>query len=515
MNYDAIVIGAGNGGLIAALTLQKAKKKVLLLESHNLPGGVATTFKRGRFEFEASLHELCQYGTEETKGDVRRLFEQLGVADKIPMVDTKETVHIQTLDTLEEYTMPVGVEQFTEKMEQYVPGSKQSMNDFFELCKETKEAFAYLNESKGHPDVEILKTKYKNFMVVSSYSVTKVLNAIKMPQKAQEILCSYWLYLGSPATELSFVHYASMVYSYIENHPVIPLKKSHELSLTLYEEFEKLGGTGKFLTPVSKIIVENNEVKGVETADKTKYFAKNIISNVSPNMVYGKLIEKDNVPQKARQLTNSRTFGARGVCVYLGLNKSPKELGLDHYSYFITHTLDSKKEFERMKHLKGDNLVAVVVNNAVPSASPKGTTLLNLTSLIFSDTFDHIVTKENYFELKEAIAENLIEVFETATKIKIRDSIEEIEIATPLTFARYTGHPEGVIYGYLAKASDNLLPRIMNMNQENYIDGLYFAGGFGPRLSGYSSTYMSGYMAANSVLQRLEKDSEGQDETKN
>jgi succinate dehydrogenase/fumarate reductase flavoprotein subunit len=36
---DAIIIGAGNGGMTAALTVANAGKKVLLLEKHNIPGG--------------------------------------------------------------------------------------------------------------------------------------------------------------------------------------------------------------------------------------------------------------------------------------------------------------------------------------------------------------------------------------------------------------------------------------------------------------------------------------------
>ena len=58
LKYDAVVIGAGNGGLTAAVRLAQSGAKTLLVEKHNLPGGFATSFRRGRFEFEASLHEL-------------------------------------------------------------------------------------------------------------------------------------------------------------------------------------------------------------------------------------------------------------------------------------------------------------------------------------------------------------------------------------------------------------------------------------------------------------------------
>ena len=55
---EIIIIGAGLGGLSAALDLARSGVRVLVLERHNLPGGFATSFKRGRFEFEPSLHEL-------------------------------------------------------------------------------------------------------------------------------------------------------------------------------------------------------------------------------------------------------------------------------------------------------------------------------------------------------------------------------------------------------------------------------------------------------------------------
>ena len=76
--YDVIVVGAGNGGLAAAANTASEGLKTLLLEKHNIPGGCATSFRRGRFEFEPSLHELCSVGTAEHPDSVYKVFDSLG-----------------------------------------------------------------------------------------------------------------------------------------------------------------------------------------------------------------------------------------------------------------------------------------------------------------------------------------------------------------------------------------------------------------------------------------------------
>ena len=116
--YDALVIGAGNGGLIAALRLAKSGKKVLLAERHILPGGFATGFKRGRFYFEASLHELCDLGHEDKHGNLYTLFNELGVYNKLHFVDVPEAFRVINSKTKETYEMPFGIDNFINKMEE-------------------------------------------------------------------------------------------------------------------------------------------------------------------------------------------------------------------------------------------------------------------------------------------------------------------------------------------------------------------------------------------------------------
>ena len=44
--YDAVVIGAGNGGLVAAIRLLQGGLKTLVVEKHNLPGGFSCCLHR-------------------------------------------------------------------------------------------------------------------------------------------------------------------------------------------------------------------------------------------------------------------------------------------------------------------------------------------------------------------------------------------------------------------------------------------------------------------------------------
>lgn len=133
--YDAVVIGAGNGGLTAAVRLLQGGARVLLVEKHNLPGGFATSFRRGRFEFEASLHELNDFGTADNAGDLRELFDQLGMTNKVEWLQIPEAYRVISRAEKLDATLPFGVKEFIDKTEKYVPGSRESVTKFLTLRK--------------------------------------------------------------------------------------------------------------------------------------------------------------------------------------------------------------------------------------------------------------------------------------------------------------------------------------------------------------------------------------------
>lgn len=501
--YDVIVIGAGNAGLLSALELAKNGKKVLVLEKENVPGGFATSFIRGRFEFDISLHSLCEYGTKEHPGEIYQLFERLGILEKIEFATIPDAFHLYSMEEKVDYKMPFGIVEFTEKMEEYVPGSTNAMKKFFVLAEESKEALIYLQEHKENIDKTYFQKNFPDFLKVSTHTVDKVLESIKMPKRAQEILTTYWVYLGSPTSRISFVHFALMMFSYISKGAQIPYKRSQEISRTLEEEIKKAGGKIAYFRTVKRILFKDKKIAGVLLTNGEIYESSHIISNVSPTLVYGKMVPDAMLPKKALKLTNSRILGARGFSIYLGLNQSAKDLGLNDYSYFICENLNSNKEYQNRSSIKNSGSVVYVLNNAIPSASPKGTTILTFISWFAKDVFSKNVTEKNYFDMKSKIAEHMIDAFERTTGIAIKPYIEEIEIATPVTFARFTNHPDGTTFGYKATGMDNLLPRLIGNDSENYIPNLRFCGGFDVLLSGYSATYLSGELAAKLTLKDM------------
>jgi len=510
--YDAAIIGAGNGGLVAATQLALEGKKIILFEQHNVPGGFATSFVRGRFEFEASLHELCDYGPESNKGGIRKLFEELGIDIPIAKVPEAYNLIITSPNEKLDITVPFGVNDYINCIIKEVPKSEKSVKKFIRLCQEVHEALNYIKESRGNPDKKILMGEYGNFLRTAAYSLDDVLEALKIPKKAQDIIKGYWVYLAIPTNRINFTIYAAMLYFFLIRGAYIPKHRSSGYTMALEKRIRELGGKIEFNTKVEKIIVKDGKITGLETSHGDKIKTNFIISNASPTLVYNNLIYPDSErPDVGYQFVNARRHAVSCFVLYLGLNKSAEELGIENYSYVISESTDTEKIYESFKNLECPRIQATIcMNNTITDASPQGTSILIITSFFRPKTWTGINENE-YFTLKNKIAMELIEKFEKATNTSISESIEEMEIATPETYSRYTGTYKGVTYGYEVDSWDSTLPRLMRMNEERYIEGLKICGGFSFQGVSYTNSLLSGQITALLTLQELMNE-EGDDE---
>jgi len=75
--YDVIVIGAGLGGLSCAALFAMNGVRPLVIDKRDVPGGYATSFQRGDFTCETSLHAITGNPLSQV------LLQQLGVWDKL------------------------------------------------------------------------------------------------------------------------------------------------------------------------------------------------------------------------------------------------------------------------------------------------------------------------------------------------------------------------------------------------------------------------------------------------
>jgi phytoene dehydrogenase-like protein len=508
--YDCVVIGAGNGGLGAAAQLAAKGAKVLLLEQHTLPGGFASSFVRGRFEFEAALHEFCDVGSPTAKGSVRQFLEdELGIY--LDWVEVPEAYRMILTDPGEDLdvTMPYGVQDFINAVEKEVSGSREAVTKYVNLCKEAVEAIYYLGQSKGNPDRSVLMKEYANFLKTCPYTVDQVADALKVPESARKILHAQWSYLGVPTSRLNFTIYGAMLYKFLTTSAYIPRQRSHEFALALDARIRELGGDVEYNTRVEKILVRNGSVVGVVTSQGDRIETSHVVSNASPTLVYNHLISpKTEVPEIAFRECNARVNGLSGFVVYLGLDATLEELGLNEYSYFIYANMNTDEMYDTFKTPDAPKVQAVLcLNNALPDCSPPGTSIVSITTLYRPEAWNN-VTSRDYVKVKNKVASDLIAHCEQATGAPIREHIEEFEVATPQTFARYTGSYDGIIYGYEPEPWDSLIPRMMSMKDDKHFEGLEFCGGNAFRCHGYSSSFMSGQTAALLTWRDLIKEGE-------
>ena len=504
--YDAVVVGAGNSGLSAAIRLQMSGKKTLLIEQHNLPGGCATSFVRGRFEIEPSLHELCDVGPDTMPGEVRQLLDEYGVKlNWVECPDCFRVISKYSDGTPMDVTMPDGIDAFIAKMEEYVPGSTPKMQELFDLYEEIRLGSGYISASNGKADPAYLKEHFPNLLRTGAYPTAKVFRAMKLPQKCQDILSTYWGYLGVDMEHLSFFHYASMMQRYVKMGAYIPLHTSHELSSAMLDRFYELGGEAWFNCRAEEFLFDGDKLCGVRTT-LGDVECSICLPNINPDIIYGKMIPKELIPEREKKLSAARNknFSARMFCAYFCLDCDYKELGIENYSYFLAGGSDSVEEYNKLLGGLDTNEYCILLcyNVANPEFSPEGTCVCSITTLASPKDWNDL-KQEDYVAKKEEMTDKLLKIIKDKTGIDMAGHVEEVSIASPWTFARYLGVPEGAVYGYEVKDWDGMMPRMMMLGSDYPIKGLRPIGAAGPRGDGYSATMVTGSLIGKLAVKDL------------
>lgn len=502
-DFDAIVIGAGLGGLAAATTLAHSGLAVLLLERHNVPGGYATSFVRGRFEFEVALHELSGIGPPEDRGNTYRALEHLGVTEKVEFLQMPHLYRAvfladQGANALEpglDLTLPAGREAYEAKLAEAFTQEAEGIRRFMARVFDFGRDYArYLRQRRQvHPAAVPLR--FRHFVRYLPATWSQVLDRDVRDPVARAVLSQYWGYVGLPPSQISFVYMASTLAAYVKRGAAFPRGRSQALSNAFLARFEELGGEARMNCGVQQIMTENGRVAGVITEEGEEIRADWIVSNADPIATCRDLIGREKVPASFFGSLRSSEVAASTVNVYLGLACSPEALGLDEHEIFVNRGTDFERHYEGFKGIVPPEAIAVTCYNTVyPAISPPGTCIVVLTALSYGEPWTRIPAQA-YVETKNYLARAMIEMAE-AVAPGLRAQAEVVEVSTPLTNMRYAGTLGGSIYGFSQPPHDNMVWR---MDYKGPLEGLYFAGAWTQPGGGFEPAMMSGIRAGRAI----------------
>ena len=488
--YDVVVIGAGNGGLTAAAAAARGGARVLLLERHNLPGGCATSFCRGRFEFEVSLHQLSGLGTPEFPGPLRGLLQDLGVLDKLAFVEMKHLYRILA-DGLD-LVLPADRAGAVRALQERFPDERQAIEAFFELVyrffHEVIAAF-YLK------DPEVSRAKYPLYFRHAFQDAQSVLDAHFRDPLLKLAVAIYWTYMGLPPRLLTFGDLAALLFAYIEFKPWHIQGGSQALSNALAEAVLEAGGEIRYHTEVRRILTRDGAVTAVVTAAGETIPTPFVVSNASALTTLGDLLENDEAAASALADLKGAAVATSFFTVYAGLDCPPEAVGITEATNFLCASADCDRDFALSRTLDAHEspLLMSCYDVADPGFSPEGACQVAIATMKYAAPWlavpPHCYAAEKY-RCAGAVLQRIEKRFPG-----LASHIEEMEIATPLTHLRYLGHPGGSPYGFEHHVKDSPLFRA----PRPAIQGLHVAGAW-YGMPGYQPALTSGAAAGRAVL---------------
>ncbi len=501
--YDAVIIGAGLGGLSCAAAFARQGFKPLVLEQHRVPGGYATTFKRpGGFVFDVSLHSTS-------------VGERNGVLNLIPGFPEIEDVEFVPHKTLYRAIFPKhdirvphkDVAGYVNTLQKHFPDEAPNIAALFQDMQGYVDDLDRYSQAGGKVDMsrfpKDFPTLFKNFNRTWGAMMSE---HIKDP-KLQAIVSALWGYYGLPPSQLASLYYAMPTIGYLKDGGYYPIGRSQKISDALMEFIRSRGGEVKLRTRVEQILVKDQAAYGVKTADGTEYKGRVIVSNANAYDTFHTFMDEQETLKKYLARMDTFTTSLSSFQVWLGLKKDlVGEVGLQDTEIFHIPGYDVEADYTNNLEARVDNggFGLTIYDNLYPEYSPKGKNTLNIMSLQGYDPWkkyeaDYFQgSKKAYRAEKERMADILIRQVEKVLLPGLTEAIEIKEIATPLTNVRYTSNYRGAIYGWDQTVA-NSMPR--RLGHKTPIQNLFLSGAWTQPGGGYGACLPSGLQCFGEIMQ--------------
>jgi phytoene dehydrogenase-like protein len=491
--YDAIVVGAGLGGLCFAGYMAKNGYKVLVLEQQSIPGGYATTFSRdgGRFTFDVSLHQTVVEGTG---GAILR---DLGVLDRVKFARGRDLFRVIGSDL--DITCPgANPKAFEERLGKEFPNQKEGIRGFIrEMLDLNAEVTKFFKEGR--------LTWYRKMAFPMRYplmwgarkkSLQDYLDRYVSDRRLKWLLSVFWGYFGLPPDRLSGFYYMNAAGSYFRYGGSYPYGGSQAISDDLARFIEKNGGQIRYENRVESVLVEGGRAVGVQTSEGKTISARAVVVNGSAVRLFNDMIPRQQIPAAYLKRINSYRPSISSFQVWLGLDRDITDK-ITNSHIFLVDEPDPDKAFRSALEGRADkvNIGVTIFNNMIKGYSPPGTTVVNLIFITGYEPWKKLEKdyfagrKKEYLAKKQAATETLIRRVEDRLIPGLSKMIAVREAATPLTNLAYTLNTAGAIYGYEQSLDNSFMSRISNRTA---IRGLYLSSAWGEPGGGYVGVLVSG-----------------------
>lgn len=504
--WEVVIIGAGAGGLGAGATLAQAGVKTLILEQHDKPGGYMTAFERGDYRFEVSLHMMD--GLDEG-GATREFFEQWGILDRVKPIKLESLYRAIYPDF--SFDVPAELGEYEKKLKDQFPENTDDISGLLGELKGIAEDLMGLMQIEKEffllrwLKLPLIPVLYWDFIKNRNVTLGEIADRSAQDPRIKALVLQLHTFLGLPPSQASGGYFSIMWGSYHYNGAYHFEGGSQAVSNALAEVIREEGGEVRLNTKVEKIIVRDGKAVGVRVEGGEEIFADYVISNASANQTYLELVGEEHLKPKFVEYVNGLEPGISITEVYIGSNLDLEEIGLgDVGEIFYSPNYDYEDHWKQIREMNLEKmpLAAAFYSNTDPTCAPPGKSVIVLTIMAPYDWQNRWKMDEGYeayTALKEEVAEKMIAIAEREFIPGLKDSIEEIEIGTPLTLERYTLNSQGAFMGWAPSPDQSMLKR---MKQKSPVKNLYLAGSWTFPGGGQSASMISGDMTARKILKR-------------
>jgi phytoene dehydrogenase-like protein len=489
---NIVIIGSGIGGLTAGNLLAKKGHKVTILEAHSSPGGYTAGFRRNGFYFESGTLGF------ESSAQVFRVMKEIGVYDKVGFVRQKMGIVAGEMNGV---CSSYG--DFKRLAYDAYPREREKLDRYFgEADKMIRLMFAVM-APRGLAGYLAYPVQLARFLTMfRKYSKITVTDFTAECFGTGTSLYRQFKDFGYP--DMSAALIGPALASFLDDYWTV--KKGFQAwADALADNFRSLGGDLKLGTRVDRVVTKDRAAAGVESRG-TFYPADWVISAADYKKTFLEWLDDKSLLPDGLSEKISRTAVSEGiVTAYLGLAMPPAELNkwmkAPHVSYRdlladadFRHGGNDPDYFQKASA----GLYSPSLHDA--SLAPEGKSSLMIQVVAPTHWLDNWGggDKQKYRELKERVKQTLI-AKASAVIPGLADRLEFSDLATPLTYERYTGNTDGATSAWSWNPKNKFYKNSISITIDTPIRNLLIGSCWSCQIGGVPSAVSAAHKCARRI----------------